>query len=321
LKGNMDHYLDRHPENLVISKPTRFQLFLKQKSIQLMVLPLVIWCIAMFYLPLFGNIIAFQDYKIHQGFLKSKFVGLKHFISFFTGNDCLLIIRNTLVISILQLIFGTVFAIVFAILLNEIRLLWFKKTVQTLSYLPYFISWAVCANLFITLLGDTGPINGLLVSFHIIDEPYLFLSKSELYWPIVTLQNIWKNMGFNAIIYIAAIVGISQELYEAAYVDGAGRLKRIWHITLPCIAPTIAVLLIMNSGQILIADFEQQFLMFNSSNMNVSEIISTYVYKIGLKAGQYSFATAVSMFQSIVSIIVVFAVNKVSKRISGIGLW
>ena len=295
--------------------------FLKQWRIQLMVLPLSIWCIAIFYVPILGNIIAFQDYKIHKGFLGSKFVGLKHFVNFFTDSDFVQLLRNTMVIGIMQLAFGTILAVIFAILLNEIKALSFKRTIQTVSYLPYFVSWAVVANLFVTLLSDTGPINGILVSTGILDEPFLFLSRPELYWITVTLQNVWKNIGWNAIIYIAAIISIPNEMYEAAYVDGATRLQRILYITLPSIMPTIAVLLIMNSGQLMQAEFEQQFLMFNSSVMNVAEIIPTYVYKRGLAGGQFSFATAVGMFQSVVSITLLVIVNKISRKSAGISLW
>lgn len=293
----------------------------RQRKLQIMVLPLAIWCLMIFYVPMLGNIIAFQDYKIHKGFLGSKFVGLKHFVNFFTDLDFALLLRNTLVIGILQLVFGTFFAVLFAIFLNEIKNIRFKKTIQTISYLPYFISWAVVANLFISLLGDTGPLNGIIISLKIVDKPVLFLSKPELYWLIVTLQNVWKNMGWNAIIYIAAIISIPTEMYEAAYVDGAGRFKRILNITIPSILPTIAVLLIMNSGQIMSAEFEQQFLMFNSSVMNVAEVIPTYVYKRGLAGGQFSFATAVGMFQSVISILILIFVNNFCKKTADISLW
>lgn len=286
-----------------------------------MVLPLTLWCIAIFYVPYFGNIIAFQDYRIHRGFLGSPFVGFKHFRAFFSDWNFTLLLRNTMVLGLLQLFFGTIAAVLFAVLLNELRSFLFKRAVQTISYLPYFVSWAVVANLFISMLADPGPVNDLLVRMNLIDEPMLFLSKPELHWTIVTVQNIWKNMGWNAIIYLAAITSIPPDLFEAAYVDGADRFRRIWHITLPSIVPTIAVLLIMNSGQLMQAQFEQQFLMFNSSVMEVAEIIPTYVYKRGLAGGQYSFATAVGTFQSVVSVSILLVVNRFCRKVAGISLW
>jgi putative aldouronate transport system permease protein len=302
-------------------KPRLVGRVLKQWRLQVMVLPLTLWCIAIFYVPYFGNIIAFQDYRIHRGFLGSPFVGFKHFRAFFSDWNFTLLLRNTMVLGLLQLFFGTIAAVLFAVLLNELRSFLFKRAVQTISYLPYFVSWAVVANLFISMLADPGPVNDLLVRMNLIDEPMLFLSKPELHWTIVTVQNIWKNMGWNAIIYLAAITSIPPDLFEAAYVDGADRFRRIWHITLPSIVPTIAVLLIMNSGQLMQAQFEQQFLMFNSSVMEVAEIIPTYVYKRGLAGGQYSFATAVGTFQSVVSVSILLVVNRFCRKVAGISLW
>ena len=294
----------------------------KQKEMQLVMIPLALWAIAMFYLPILGNVIAFQNYNIKSGFLHSKWVGLKHFVSFFNNVFTLQLIRNTLAMSILGLVFGTLASVAFAILLNELYARTFKKVIQTISYLPYFVSMAVAANLFIQLLSRTGPINQLLISTGLTTQDgFPFLEQENLFWIVITAQSVWKNVGWNAIIYLAAITGISEDIYEAAYVDGAGRFKRIWYITLPCILPTVAVLLIMNSGYIMMGGFEQQLLMFNPMVMDYAEVINTYVYKRGIGAGEYSFATAVGMFQSVVSILILFVVNKASKKYTGVGLW
>ena len=293
----------------------------KQRRLQFIMIPAIIWAIAMFYLPIFGNVIAFQDYEIYKGFMGSPWVGLKHFKSFFSSEFTILLIRNTLAMSLLNLIFGTLSAIVFALLINEMLAGFYKKAIQTVSYLPHFISMAVCANIFIQLLGSSGPVNQLMIFLGIIEDSFPFLQKEKLFWVIITIQSIWKSVGWSAIIYLAAISGISEEIYEAAYVDGAGRFRRIWHITLPGIFPTIAVLLIMNSGYIIQGGLEQQLLMFNPMVMDYAEVINTYVYKRGIGGAQYSFATAVGMFQSVVSITLLIIVNKTSKKLASIGLW
>jgi len=284
-------------------------------------LPLTIWMILIFYIPILGNVIAFQDYSIPKGFINSKWVGLKHFKSFFSSDLAMTLIRNTLAMSILSLIFGTIASVAFAILLNEIYQANFKRFVQTVSYLPYFISMAVCANMFINLLSRTGPLNNILISLGLLKEGIPFLESEGLYWIVLTIQNIWKSIGWNAILYLAAIAGISYETYEAAFVDGAGRLRLMWNITLPAIVPTIAILLVMNSGSVIMGNFEQQYLMFNPMVMDVAEVISTYVYKRGMGAMQFSFATAVGIFQSVVSFILLILVNKASKKLTDVSLW
>ena len=284
-------------------------------------LPLTIWMILIFYIPILGNVIAFQDYSIPKGFINSKWVGLKHFKSFFSSDLAMTLIRNTLAMSILSLIFGTIASVAFAILLNEIYQANFKRFVQTVSYLPYFISMAVCANMFINLLSRTGPLNNILISLGLLKEGIPFLESEGLYWIVLTIQNIWKSIGWNAILYLAAIAGISYETYEAAFVDGAGRLRLMWNIPLPAIVPTIAILLVMNSGSVIMGNFEQQYLMFNPMVMDVAEVISTYVYKRGMGAMQFSFATAVGIFQSVVSFILLILVNKASKKLTDVSLW
>jgi len=292
-----------------------------QLPLQLIMVGASIWALLIFYLPLLGNIVAFQDYEVYKGFAGSAFVGFKHFADFLRSSFTLTLLRNTVAMSVLGLIFGTLAAVVFALVLNEVFHLTFKKVVQTVSYLPYFVSMVVCANLFIQLLGRQGPVNQLIMAVSRGHEPFPFLEKEGLFWLVITAQGVWKNVGWNAIIYIAAIASIPQEMYEAAVVDGAGRMARMWRITLPSILPTVIVLLILNSGYIIQGGFEQQYLMYNPMVMNYAEVISTYVYKRGLQALQYSFATAVGMLQSVVSIVLLLVVNRTAKRLAGFGLW
>jgi putative aldouronate transport system permease protein len=295
--------------------------FKRQKNLQVVMVPVVLWAIAIFYLPMLGNVIAFQDYEVYTGFTRSPWVGFKHFIAFFTNRFTPLLIRNTLAMSLLSLVFGTIAAIAFALLLNEIRRIGFKRVIQTISYLPYFVSMAVCANLFVQLLGRIGALNDMLMGAGMLREPFPFLEKPGLFWGILTLQGIWKNVGWNAIIYLAAISSIPDEIFEAAYIDGAGRARRMWSITLPSILPTIAVLLIMNSGYLIMGGFEQQLLMLNPLVLDVGEVLQTYVYKRGISGAQYSFAAAVGLFQSAVSILIILLVNRTSKRLADIALW
>lgn len=304
-----------------LRKRNRWTLFKKQKNLHFFMIPLTLWAFAIFYLPITGNIIAFEDYSIPKGLFNSPWVGFKHFANFLSNDYTLLLVRNTLAMSLMGLVFGTLAAITMAILINEISHKIFKKTIQTISYLPYFISMAVCANLFINLLGRNGPVNDILVSLGLLKEGYPFLEKEGLFWWILTIQNIWKTVGWNAIIYLAAIAGISDEIYEASFVDGAGRFTQLFRITLPSLLPTISILLILNSGYVIMGGFEQQFLMYNPMVMDTAEVINTYVYKRGMGGADYSFATAIGMLQSLASIFLLLIVNKTAKKLSGSGLW
>jgi putative aldouronate transport system permease protein len=302
-------------------EPLKWKLFKEQKQLQLFMIPMAIWAVVIYYIPILGNIIAFQDYSIPRGFLNSPWVGFKHFTNFFSNDYTLLILRNTLAMSLMGLIAGTIAAVAFAILLNEIYNQAIKRVIQTVSYFPHFISMAVAATIFTQLLSRTGAVNEILLKLDWIAEGIPFMEKEHLFWTIITIQSVWKSVGWSSIIYLAAIAGIPQEIYEASYVDGAGRFRRIWHITLPSITPTIAILLILNSGYLIQGGFEQQLLMFNPMVMDYGEVINTYVYKRGLNAGEYSFATAVGVFQSVVSITLIVLVNRVTKRMVGVGLW
>jgi putative aldouronate transport system permease protein len=295
--------------------------FIKQYRLQLIMIPMVIWAILIFYIPMMGNIIAFQDYSIGKGFFNSPWVGLEHFKSFLTNRYTLQLVRNTLAMSVMGLAFGTLAAVLLALIINEIRNKFFKTFLQTVSYIPHFISMAVCANVFIELLGRTGFINNFLINSGFVSQPFAFLEKEKLFWITMTLQIVWKEVGWNAIIYLAAIVGISNDVYEAAIVDGTTRLQRIIFITIPSILPTIIILLIMDSAKIFNGGFEQQLLMYNSNVMDYAEVINTYVYKRGMGAAQFSFATAVGMFQSIISVSLLVFINKFFKKVKEVSLW
>ncbi len=282
-----------------------------------MSIPFIIYVIIFTYVPIWGWIIAFLDYKPGGQILKSKFVGLKYFMEMFTSESFYLALRNTLVLSILNLVLGTVIAVVFAILLNELRSMAFKRTVQTISYLPHFVSWVVVAGIFGRLLAiDNGTINELLMKLNIISEPIAFQMKGNWYWGIVTFANIWKETGWNAIIYIAVLVTINVELYEAATADGANRLRRIWHISLPGIKNTIVIMVVLQSGWLLGIGFEQAILMGNNAVLQYSDVLATYVMRYGIQMGRFSFATAAGIFQSLVGLILVFTANRLAKKIS-----
>lgn len=295
--------------------------FKKQYRVQIVMIAMTWWALLICYIPIMGNIIAFQDYSIGKGFLHSPWAGLKHFKSFFANRYTLQLLRNTLAMSVMSLVFGMIFAIGLALLVNEIRSSRLKRTVQTISYLPHFLSMGICANLFIQILGRRGLVNGFLQGIHVLERPFAFLESECLFWIIMTIQIVWKEAGWNAIIYLAAIAGISEEVYEAAQMDGANRIQRIIHVTLPGIAPTIVILAIMDIAKIFNGGFEQQLLMFNPSVMDYAEVINTYVYKRGMGAAEFSYATAVGVFQSAVSILLLIVVNRIAKKFSEVSLW
>ena len=229
--------------------------------------------------------------------------------------------RNTLVISGLSMTIGFVAPIVFALLLNEIHHTLFKKVVQTISYLPYFISWVVVASILFTLLGTDGNINELLLNMGVIDKPIAFLNEKNYFWGILTTSNIWKDVGWSAIIYISAIAGVDGTLYEAGSVDGLGRFGKAWHITLPGIAPTVIMLFIMGIGGLLSSGFEQIYLLRTPGNMDLADTLDVYVVRIGLLGGQFGYATAIGLIQGIVGLIMVVTANKICKKITEVSLW
>lgn len=292
----------------------------RQRYLYIMLIPAIIWVAFMCYMPMFGLYMAFINYvpdgtPFFQSFFGSDFVGLqwiKYFI--FDSGDFYKVMRNTLATSFLTIIFSIPAPIIIALALNEIRMRKFKRVVQTVSYLPYFISWVVVANIFITLLSQEGVINAVCMKLHLIDEPIRYFQDGKYFWWIIAIANTWKGMGYNSIIYLSAISGIDTAIYEAASVDGAGRLQKIWYITLPCLKDTIVIMLILAVGGILNAGFEQQLLMQNNQIMDYALVIDLYSYKFGIQQSMYSYGAAVGLFKSVISFILLVIVNNISRK-------
>ncbi len=286
-----------------------------QRTLFIMIIPCMIFTFIFSYLPLRGWIMAFQKFKPKLGYAGSEFVGFDQFEFLFKRKEFWLALRNTLAMSTLNLVFGFFFAIVFALLLNEIRVQKLKKWTQTISYLPHFLSWVIVCSLVMNMLSSSdGTLNNVLMALGIIKKPVLWLGSEKLFWWVVTFANVWKEMGWNSIIYIAAMAGIDGSLYEAAEIDGANRYKKMWYITLPSIRSTIVVLLIMNLGWILNAGFEVQYLLGSGITQDVARTIDIFVIEYGIKSGNYSLATAAGIFKSVVSITLVAATNKIASK-------
>jgi len=294
---------------------TFFKQLSKQKMLMLMSLPFLIWVFIFKYVPLWGWTIAFQKFRPARDLFNQEWVGLKNFKMLFQEEAFYRVLRNTLVMSSINLVLGFITAIVLAILLNELRSILFKRTVQTISYLPHFISWVVAANIVQTALAPEGIINVLMLKFNLIDQPILWLGKGEYFWGILGATEVWKNVGWNTIIYLAAITTIDPSQYEAAEIDGASRLQRILHITLPGMKSVIVILLIMNLGHILESGFEPQYLLGNGMNVDYSENLDIFVLKYGMNMGNYGLATAAGMFKTVVSFIFLMVANNVAKRL------
>ena len=306
-------------------KNTLLDTLWQQKYLFLLLLPALIWVVVICYAPMTGLYMSFVNYTpkgngYFVDMIKSEFVGMAWFKYFF-NTDFIRIMRNTLATSLITLLFSFPLPIILAISLNEVKSTKIKKIVQTTSYLPYFISWVIAANIFITFLSTDGVINNLLQWLGLTKEAILFFQNGKYFWWIIGFANAWKVLGYNAIIYLASIAGISQEMYEAADVDGANRWQKIINITLPSLKPTIMVLLVLAIGGILNTGFEQQLLMANDSILNYSDVLDTYAYRYGLKNGMYSYGTAVGFFKSVVSFILVMGANRISKKFSDSSLF
>jgi putative aldouronate transport system permease protein len=269
---------------------------------------------------MWGLLLAFKDYNPFQGFWKSPWVGLEHFQVFFSKNDFWILFRNTIMISLLNLVFFFPLPIALSILLNEVRKEGFKRVIQSIVYLPHFMSWVVVASFTVLFFSvDIGMINKALVTLGF--EPVAILTNPRYFWAMLTAQSIWKEVGWGTIIFLAAIAGIDQQLYEAAIVDGAGRWKQIWHITLPSISGTIVILLILRLGNMLDVGFEQILLMLNSLVLPVGDVFDTYTYKQGILSGQFSYSTAVGLFKSLIGLMLVFGADRLAKRLGHDGLY
>lgn len=297
-----------------------------QRQIQFMVIAGIAFLLVFNYAPMFGVVIAFKDldYSVDvMGALRSKpFVGFKFFLEFFHDRDFLTVLRNTLALNFLQLIINFPAPIIFAILLNEIRNLRFKKVVQTITYFPHFLSWIVFGGIVISMLAmDTGVVNWLLVRLGITKQSIHFLGQPSFFWPLIVVTSLIKGLGWGSIIYLAAISGIDPQLFEAATIDGAGRFQRIWHITLPSIVGTILVFFLLSISNLLNSSFDHIWIFQNVLNIDRSEVIDTFVYKVGIREMRFSYTTAVGLFKSVVALMLLGTGDFISKRIAGRGLF
>lgn len=288
----------------------------RQWFLMLVAAVVVIYGIIFYYWPLTGWIMAFEQYKPKTGLLHSKFIGLDKFRFLFEDDVFVKTIRNTFAMGVINLVATTIMAVLFAIILNEVRRAWVKKPIQTISYLPHFLSWIVVTSILHVSLSPTGIINDLLLRFGFIKQAINFFAFPKYFWPIVAFANCWKETGWNAIIYLAAITAIDPALYEAASIDGADRLQKIRYITFPGIKPTFLILLLMNVGNVLNAGFEVQYLLGNGLVQSVSQTIDIYVLKWGISQNDFSLGTAAGLFKSAVSIAIIVIANSIAKRYS-----
>ncbi|WP_235886093.1 ABC transporter permease [Paenibacillus cymbidii] len=291
----------------------------RNRHIYLMALPVVAYYLIFHYYPIYGLQIAFRDYSPSVGFLSSPFVGFKHFLTFFHSYYFWRLIKNTLLINFYELLFGFPLPIVFALLLNEIRRNWFKRTVQTISYLPHFIAVVIIAGMITDFTARDGLINQLIVLLG--GEAIPFLQKPEWFRTIYVGSGVWQGLGWSTIIYLAAIANIDPTLYEAAKVDGAGRGRQALHITLPGIMPICIIMLIMQFGYMMSVGSDKIILLYNPLTYETGDVISSYVYRKGILEANYSFSTAVSVFNSVINFTLLILANKVSRRVSETSLW
>lgn len=281
--------------------------------------PVAVYFILFKYVPMGGLVIAFKNYHFLHGVWGSEWSGLRNFEMLFTDPATVTTIRNTLMISVLSMVVGFPFPILLAIMFNEVRRLWFRKSLQTLLYLPHFLSWVIVGGMVITLFSqETGAVNAVWERLGGSTFPFLY---NEASWLTIFLgSGVWKEAGFGAIIYLAALANIDPHLYEAANLDGAGKLKQIWHITLPGITPVIVLMLILGMGRVMEVGFDQVYMLQNPVVSNISEVISTYIYRMGLQGAQFSITTAMGMFEAVIGLILVVAANGVARRFNQ-SLW
>lgn len=303
------------------SNSARTRRFLRHNwQLWLLLLPALIWLIVFCYAPMYGVQIAFKDYKVKLGIAGSPWAGMKYFNQFFITSIALKSIRNTLLLSLYSLLWCFPIPILFALLLNMLRNQRYKKFVQTISFAPHFVSTVVVVTMMNIMFAPTnGWVNKIITSLG-FDE-VLFMTRPEYFRSMYIGSSLWQDMGFSAIVYIAALAGVSPELHEAAIVDGASKLKRLIHIDIPCILPTVIIMFILTVGNLFSVGYEKAYLMQGSLNTEVSEIISTYVYKVGLQGAQYSFSSAVGLFNSVVNLVLLLAVNTISRKVSQTSLF
>lgn len=304
-------------ESEIISKKSlrlkRKMRFKQNIPLLIMFLPVLIFYITFKYAPIMGNVIAFKEYNFFDGILGSPWVGFHNFELLFTQTQTVEIIRNTFMLSILQLVFGFPAPIILAILLNEVRLMFFKRTIQTIVYIPHFFNWVIIGGMVLTLFSvETGFINQWVEK--LMGEPYPFLYQPLSWIGVFISSGIWKEVGFGTIIYLAVINMIDPSLYESASMDGANKFRQIWHITLPQIRPTIIILFILATGNVMEVGFDQVFMLQNAVVSNVAEVISTYIYRVGLQGAQFSLSAAMGLFEALVGLVLVLTANWIARK-------
>ncbi len=300
-------------------KRSCFSSLKKYKHVYIILLPTLLYYIIFKYLPMFGNVMAFQDFKITRGFAGSEFVGLQNFRDFLTSYKFWQLLRNTLSINGLLLLFSFPAPIILALLLNEIKAMKFKKIVQTITYMPHFISTVVICSMILTMVSSEGLVNSVITMFG--GEKISFMSDSDYFYPIYIISDIWQGVGWSSIIYIAALSSVDVQLYEAASIDGAGKFRQMIHVTLPCIVPTIVILLIMQIGNMLTIGYEKILLLYNPTIWDKADVISTYVYRRALLDGEYGYSAAVGIFNSVINCILLFTANSISRKVSDSSLF
>ncbi|WP_204413409.1 ABC transporter permease [Bacillus tianshenii] len=302
------------------SKVKRKNVLVKYWDLYLLLVPGVLFFIIFKYVPMWGIVIAFQDYSVFAGIQGSEWVGFKHFERMFQAEEFYRIFNNTLLISLYKLFWGFPAPIIVALMLNELRNLMYKRTIQTIIYMPHFLSWVIVGGIMMNLLGpSTGVVNSFIQFLGF--EPIYFIANDSWFRTVLVTSDLWKSVGWGTILYLAALAGINPQLYEAATVDGANKWQQTWHITLPSLLPTIVILFILQMGNILEVGFEQVFILLNPLVYNVGDVFETYVYRVGVTQGQFSYTTAVGLFKSVVALILVVAANKIAKKLGQNGLW
>ncbi|MDE0965121.1 MAG: ABC transporter permease subunit [Candidatus Latescibacteria bacterium] len=297
-----------------------WRLYRRHKGLLVLVLPGVLFFLLFNYLPMLGLVIAFKDFRLVDGVMGSAWSGLDNFRRLFGGADFPLALRNTVTISLLRLCFGFFAPIALALMLNEVRLSWYKRTIQTVTYIPYFLSWVILGGIFLIMFAQNGPVNQMAMMVGI--EPIEFLTNDFWFIVVIIATGIWQAAGYGAVIYLAALSGISPDLYEAAVVDGAGRWKQTWHITIPGLIPTIVTLFILNLGHVLNAGFDQIYNMYNPMVFDAADIIDTYVLR-RIVLMDFGLATGAGLFKSVVGLMMVVLANSLARRVSGgeQGIW
>ncbi len=309
-----------YPEGVYVApKKSLFKYIVTNKWLYIMLIPALLYVLIYNYVPMFGIVMAFQDFSAFDGFSSSEFIGFENFQTLFDSAMFGQVFKNSVLLSFYNLLFGFPFPILFAILLNELKQDLFKRFVQTVSYLPHFISWVVIAGMLLNYLNSTGPINFIIGKFG--GDPIMFLQSTDYFRGVLVFAGIWKGVGWSSIVYLAALSGLDQQVYEAALIDGANRFQRILHITLPGIMSTVVTVLILNMGTVMNNGFDQVFLLQNPMNREVSETFETYTYVLGIMNGKFGLSTALGLFKSVVSFVLVMSTNFIARKIGQKGLW